>query len=415
MTKKKAPHSSKVKSSRNKNDKKSPKSSTAESKEKPKGKNSTNDIWNPLVQLSGKKLRKLAIALTNAEVNPQQRALTNQIKALQGARNTDVGNLERLGTQATGNISSYYKSLAESEAQNLFRQKAIGGRARQEVSDAGTQANAQITQAGQTANQNLQNSPSAARDQLQAMIAAQQGRQSREQQTLASAASGQSANYEGLLQAMAQSNQSRGATNVSNTSRQSLADIAKTQGMYNTDIQKALSQRAGLSSDASALLMKNLSNLRGGEREFFLGKGALGIKKSEAENSSSYQDFALKQQQISGKQDAKSRKGQKNLAGIYGKQHKQQQGFANKYQANQGGGSGGKDTSRWREALDIIHNSDRTPKELTSVHGRRAAIGYLVNRNYSHSAAKKAVRVFTKKRRNSQRASGAFGPASGRH
>jgi hypothetical protein len=141
----------------------------------------SQDILDPLKNLTGTDLRKVAEALTRAGSGRELTALDAMIASLQRNRDVDVGKLQRLGEQATGNVSSYYRSLAQAESQNLARQQALGQRLQQDVGAAGTAAQQNIQQAGAAANAQL-NQPSSARNELQAMIAAQTGRASREQQ-----------------------------------------------------------------------------------------------------------------------------------------------------------------------------------------------------------------------------------------
>lgn len=381
------------------------KKASAKTTKKSTTKTSKNDIYNPLQNLSGADLKRMAEAITRAQTSGGLRAANEQISSLQRNRDTDVGNLTRLGDQATGNVSSYYRSLAKAEAENHARQQALGAKLGTDVNQSGATAAQNIANTGQAANAQLQQ-PSSARDELQAMIAAQSGRQSREQQALSAQASGQGAGFSALSQAMAQSNQTRGATNVSNIARQTLGGVQKTQQTYGEDIRKAIADRAGISLDAADKLLANLSDLTAAERQYSLGQGALGQK-------SSYQQFAQGQQRVSGKQAAKSRQGQKKLAGIYNKNKQQQQAqsLAGQLQVQQGygggsGSGGGTDLSDpysgVQRAMDLLHvHKTDTPQVVAQKSKRYVAA--LVNRGISHKAAKVAVRKFTKPVRRQHR------------
>jgi hypothetical protein len=207
---------------------------------------------------------------------------------------------------------------------------------------------------------------------------------------------------------MAQANQMRGATNVSNISRQSLSDIGKTQQTYGEDIRKAIAERAGIGREAADDLIKNIMDLRAGEREYSLAQSATGQKQS-------YQKFALKQQKISGRQEAKSRKGQKKITKLQqaGTAQEQATSLANQMavigaqQAAGGGGGGGgravlKDPYKGvRRGLDILHSApDTKPKKV--LERRREAIGILVKNGIDPRAARVAVNRYTKKARGAK-------------
>lgn len=209
--------------------------------------------------------------------------------------NSEIGSQTRLGEQATGNISSYYRSLASAEAGNLAKTQALGGRLRDSVASSNTEG-AQTTQraadaaTGAVGASDALRGPSSAREELAQMVAAQQARQAASASTMNNAASGQAADYEATSGLMAQANQMHGASQVSDVQR----------GVAN-NVAAALAKKQAAEASRGDLAYTTLNDIRKQERDFQLSQGALGIKGATLQNAA--------------QQKAADRKAAANLAG----------------------------------------------------------------------------------------------------
>lgn len=372
-------------------------------------------VYDPLKQLSGKRLRKFVEAITKLEYAPQEAAINQQIKSLKNQNTTTTNKLTALGNQANTNVRSYYNSLAQAEAANYANQQELARRSQQNTSSMTEQAANAIQNAGQAANTQLRQD-SGARDELQAMIAEQQSRQAREAQAIKGNLENTSNNWLGLQQAMAATNQARGRENLTDINRQNNENITKATAAFNEEIAAALAKRAGLKGEAASAFIKNLYEARGAEREYSLGDRA--IKSKNAYNKSQ-----IKLQKMRNNQANRNNAAQMYIADrysnakIYASDRNAEVAalYANK-----------QNTDRWREAYSMVR-SDLRGKDAK---GRsRAAVaanpknkkyiidGLIRKHSFSWGAANKAYNTWLKnyKKRRGYRKGGAFGPASDRH
>jgi len=375
-----------------------------------KNKKKINPVYSPLTQLQGKTLRRFVKAITNLEYKPQVNAVNQQIGALDTQKQNTTASLGALGTQATGNISSYYRSLAEAEAANAARQQELAQRSQQQTASMTQQAANAVQQAAQNANAQLRQD-SGARDELQAMVAEQQSRQAREAQAIQGSNTAQNTNWQGLQQALAASNQTRGSENLVNTQRQSMSDITKATAAFNDEIAAAMARRAGLKGEAAAAFIKNLYQARGAEREFNLGVRALKSKNA-------YNKTQVKLQKMRNAQQDENNSAQMYIADRYSSAKEYAADRNAEIQALYGQK---KDTDRWREAFSHIRGDfgygGKNAQKAASSKSKRLIIDGLIKKySFSWGAANKAystwLRKYNKKRGYGK--GGAFGPASGR-
>jgi hypothetical protein len=363
-----------------------------DNKNKPK-KQAKTDIYDAFQTLGPKQMKRFVNAITQLEYKPQIQAIQQEVNTLGGMRDSEVNRLNTLGTQAQGNIQSYYRSLAEAEAGNLARQQAMNQRVGEEARLAGQQGAQQISQAASAAESKL-NPNSSARETLQSMIAQQSTSQARESEAAQQALAAQGQNWQGLAQAMASANQGRGGENVSATARQNLADITSSQSKYNDQITKLLSEMTAKKREAALGYLKNLYDIRGSEREYDLGLKAVDAK-------SAYNSLQRWQTKQNLKNDAAQRKNSVLLAGIYGQQKTQSQAsqmaLAELYTSDS--------TKRWREAYRILQGDSAGAKQL--IKNKQKAIAMLVKKHsFTEAEAIKAMNLFQKKYKKAQGKSG---------
>lgn len=255
-------------------------------KNKKKKDNKHLGIYDPANSLKGKELRKLARRLTTLQTRAPARAYTRQANSLRDVLSDQIASQLSLGKQATTNVAGFYNQLAQAEAQNLARQEALGARLRADVGTAGTQAQEGIQSAGEAGVQRLDedalkrlSTPSRARDELQQMIAQQQGFAAQNQQGLNATAAGQSADWESAMGVLAQANQMRGGQNLTDIQREVVNRISELQQSFTPDIKGALGQAADVRASRGDIRAQLLRQLTGEEREFGLSKAALGLDK----------------------------------------------------------------------------------------------------------------------------------------
>ena len=246
------------------------------------------DLLDPKKTLSGKQIKKVAGALTNIELNPTINSYVRQGKQIGRQGKRDTRGLNKLGKQTTRGIAGAYNASAGSGQQNVAAQQALAQQMSQGTADINAAAAAQqnATQTGAlgdltaalTAN-NAEVGGSDARAQMALRLQQEQ------------LASGQ------LAQGNANLSTVIGNANVSNAQGQLLsgiqqgnAAVASNKAMMASRIAEAKAatrdaqrEAFGKVADTRALKgasrLKNIMELRAGERTYGNERAAIGIDK----------------------------------------------------------------------------------------------------------------------------------------
>ncbi len=240
--------------------------------------------------LSGRQIDKAAGALTQLETRPEiqgYRQVASQLGQERGAEDTG---LEKLGKMTTAGVSGVYKNIAESEAQNMAHEQALGNMLNQQssqIAQNGSQSLASMQSGalgGLTQQLAARGAPignGGAQQALTQAVASQDAQQNADSQAAQQFAAQQASSYGAMGAGMANSAAMQGGTAVGNIANDIVGRTAESDQSYNANIQTVLDKLAEAKSEKGAKDVKNVLALRGGEQKFLLGKGALGAKQGE--------------------------------------------------------------------------------------------------------------------------------------
>lgn len=241
--------------------------------------------------LSPKQLNAAARALTVLETRPEIHGYKQITTELQKEKAREAGGLETLGRRTAGETADTYRNIAQSEADSLAHQQALGSKLTQQSgaiaaqsaqSLAGTQTNAlgdltsQLQQRG---------SPQggSAQEALAQAVASQQAAQNTNSQAAQQFASSQAANFGSLGAAMAQATQMQGGQAIGGIARTTVGRIGESNAKYNQGIRETMGKLAEAKGSYGSKFTKNLLGLREGEQKYQLGQEAVrGDKESLA-------------------------------------------------------------------------------------------------------------------------------------
>lgn len=371
----------------------------------------------PYAQLTRKQLKRTANQLTRTQIRPQVRAAGRQAKLLQTIFQNQVGTQKRLSNQAQGNVSSYYKSLADAEAKNLAYQKALSGRLSAGTAAAGTSALDVIGTASEGAlgalneqGAKLGNVSGDARAQLAALVANQQGHAAREGQALSAQAGSQGAGYEAMQQQMASSAAMQGGTNLTNVVRQGLENVRELQSTFGPEIIAALGNKKDILASRGDIKAQLLRQLVSEEREYGLSRAALKLDKQQAKADSGVSPtvkFQAKQNRKLAKLKADIER--ERAAGNYAQAERLarvrarlSRKYLNQQQSGNDDGGGGKLSEFDREDIRRAKSKIRTEKKIWKdiksgdVQIQKAADALSYKYNIDTKLAKILIRDFLK-------------------
>jgi hypothetical protein len=241
-----------------------------------------NPLYDPVTQLSGRRLRRAARDLVALEVNPQRAALERE-----GAQTQAQGS----ALQAT--VGNEYQQLAAGEAERLARSQAISQSLHNSIAATGQQAQQQLAQIGQQAQQLNAASPVTAGlpvgERTQEELVAAQARGVANQQQAGIAAAGQGANYQGLVDLTQRATQLQGQQSQQTLAMQLAAQMADVRG-----------RRADLEAKVGPAKREAVMDLRQQAYENLVTQAGLDIKSRElrAEQQSEQRDARLARQRI---------------------------------------------------------------------------------------------------------------------
>lgn len=241
--------------------------------------------------LDPRQMGAVARAMTVLETRPEIHGYRQIATELQKEKAREAQGLETLGRRTAGETAGVYRGIAQSEADSLAHQQALGSKLTQQSGDiaaqsaqslAGTQANAlgdltsQLQQRG---------SPQggSAQEALAQAVASQQAAQNANSQAAQQFASSQAANFGALGAGMAQATQMQGGQAIGSIGRTTIGRIGESNAKYGQSIREALGKLAEAKASYGSKYIKNLLGLREGEQKFLLGKQAVrGDKESLA-------------------------------------------------------------------------------------------------------------------------------------
>lgn len=259
------------------------------------------DPYDPSMSLTGKSLKKFVQSQVKSQIKPQIGSAKRLAKALQKNLAAQTEQQRGLTNQTQQNIGGYYGNVAGLDQQAMARQQAIGARLTGEVGAAGSQATQQVGAASGAALERLsadealrRGAPSSARDELQGIIAQQQGNVARESASQNATASNRSADWQSMLGMMQGATQMQGGYAVTEAGKAGRNRVTDLQMQYAPDIIEALGNVKDIKSTKGGLKNQILGETIERERQYGLSKGALGLEKKELKASTSGKNSQMK-------------------------------------------------------------------------------------------------------------------------
>ncbi len=257
--------------------------------------------------LTPKQLRAEARALSVLETRDTIHGYKQLATQLEQEKAADAKGLGVLGANLQGGVTSVYKNIAESEAQNLARQNQLGQQLNQQsgaIAQAGTQELTGMQQGalGDYEKQlEMRGAPGAggAQQALASAVANQQATQNADSQASQQFAASQGSSYGALASQMAGAAQMQGGAAVGQIGRDVLSRVGQSNQKYNEGIQTALGKLADTKATRGASFVKTLGELNEGNRKFKLGLDTVrgnkeGQKLKEKENEEAKAENAKK-------------------------------------------------------------------------------------------------------------------------
>lgn len=233
--------------------------------------------------LTPQQLARGARALTVLETRPEIHGYKQIAKQLGQERDLQSQGLENLGKRTSGNVSSVYKDIAASEAQNLARQQALGEQFNNQAKSIASEGSQSLVgmQKGvlgdEAAQQQLRGAPGGgeAQQALANAVAAQQAHQAQDAEASRNYAASQAASYNALGMGMAGATQMQGGETVGQIGRDIIGRTAESNQKFNANIQTALGKLSEAKASFGPKETKNLLALREGENKLRLGQEAV--------------------------------------------------------------------------------------------------------------------------------------------
>lgn len=232
---------------------------------------------------TGQELGREAHALTALETRPLIHGYKELATQLNEQRNATDKGLSGLGARTMGNVSDVYQNIAQSEAQNLARQQALGSQLSSTsagIAKAGGEelTNTQTGALGDYEKQlEMRGAPAGggAQEALAKAVASQQATQSADSQAAQQFANVQGGSYGALAGAMAGSTQMQGGEAIGGIGRDVVNRVGESDLKFNQSAQSAMSKLGEAKAAYGPTFTKNLAALTGEERKFILGKNAV--------------------------------------------------------------------------------------------------------------------------------------------
>lgn len=239
--------------------------------------------------LTPQQLNRAANALTVLETRPEIHGYQRIAKQLGEQKGLEDQGLLNLGQRTTGQVSSAYQNIAQSEAQSLATEKALGEQLNQRSGEIASQGAAALTAAQQGATDALGanlalrgGAPGgSAQEQLAQAVAAQKSTQASDSAAAQQFAASQGASTAGMLAEMAGSAQMQGGATVGQIGRDIIGRKAEADQKYGQSIREALGKKAEAKASFGAKNVKNLLELRANEQKYGLGKAAVQGEKTK--------------------------------------------------------------------------------------------------------------------------------------
>ena len=255
---------------------------------KKKGGGGLSLLHHPEYPLKGKRLAKASNELTRIELRPAIKGYNRQAQAIERARDAAGRSLTNLGITTGNQVKGAYDALQGSSDQTYARQQALAGLLNKETADINNRAaaNLQAQQTGQLGGitealkaRNVDPGGSAAQAALAQQAQAQQQQAAQNAQATGAFANAQGGALTGMAAGMAHASQMAGREAQADIASLIASRIADSNQTHNEARIEAL----GKAKDAKALWgatrLKNLLELRGGEREYDLARNP-GTKKN---------------------------------------------------------------------------------------------------------------------------------------
>jgi hypothetical protein len=224
-------------------------------------------LYDPGAQLSGARLRRAANQLTALEVNPQRRALRNEMTQATAQ-----------GTELANRTKDYYSQIAQSESDNVARQQALGADLQGRLKGIGDQSQAALSQIGTEADQRA-SADTAVRggglggggsERVAAEVAAQRGLALQGAQSASSQGELSTANWSNLANIAAQARGMQGG--------ESLGRVQNALSAQQGDIRN---KQIDLEGKVAQTRMKNILDLRQQGYENIVTAEGLGIDRAK--------------------------------------------------------------------------------------------------------------------------------------
>jgi hypothetical protein len=236
------------------------------------------DFLDPNNPLSGRSLRQSARALTDLELTPGINAFSREMAGIEAQRMGSEAGLHRLGSITGDRVKGAYGALGASSGQTVARMQALAEsvNANERAVNKQSAENTAGYQKGQlgalTEGLEAANAAPSGGSASQAALASatQQQQQAQESQSKAQAAfaQAQGAAFTGLAAGQAQAAQQQGAEAQADLAEIIANRIAESNMEHRSAYMDAQGSRADLQATRGATMLKNLLELRGGEREW---------------------------------------------------------------------------------------------------------------------------------------------------
>lgn len=260
-------------------------------KHKKHKKKSVPDLLNPSANLRGKHILRIARALTRIETQPQINAYRRLAGRYGRDMNRDLRGLHRLGERTRRQIGGAYSStdVQLAAAKRATRQRGVN--TKQQVSQIGADAGQRLNevqtstlgnQIDTLAGQGIPAGQSASQSALAQAMASQQQSSDRSRTAWDQFTANQASTDNTLAANMLSANKMARVNAKAEASRITMSRKAQTRADYGEARRDVLGKLADAKSLKGSTMLKNLLELREGERSFLNEKAAVAAQMAQA-------------------------------------------------------------------------------------------------------------------------------------
>lgn len=240
--------------------------------------------------LTPEQIAAAAHALTTLETRPEIRGYRQITNQLRNEKQREAKGLTALGRRNANEVAGVYKNIAQSAAQSLATENALGGSlagqsaalAQQGAQQLGAESKAAVEPLTQQLQmRGAEGTAGTAQAQLAQAVAAQQTAGAQQGAAAQQAALGQAGNYSGLLAGMAGATQARGGEAIGQIARTAANRVGESNAKYDTNIQTALGKLGEAKATRGEKLVKNLLGIEEQQQKFKTAEQAVAGNKTK--------------------------------------------------------------------------------------------------------------------------------------